>query len=141
MVDTSLTGRAKELEVASALTRNGIYVFLPIVDKGADLVAANCTGTLFVPVQVRFRANGPGLDLKRSDVVRFSAARTVIAFLVGEGQAAKSWYVPILAFRSRAADNDRRDDLLFITINKHRQWLQKFEGDTGIRRTFRRLIT
>jgi hypothetical protein len=35
--DTSLIGRAKELEVAGMLIRNGIYVFWPFVDTVADL--------------------------------------------------------------------------------------------------------
>ncbi|HEX5442977.1 MAG TPA: hypothetical protein VFW87_04070, partial [Pirellulales bacterium] len=49
--NTLLVGRAKELEVAGMLIRNGIYVFWPLVDPGADLLATNRDASRCVPVQ------------------------------------------------------------------------------------------
>src|SRR6185312_12377382 len=54
MVDTALVGRAKELEVAGVLIRNGIFVFWPLVDKGTDLLATNRDCSICIPVQVRY---------------------------------------------------------------------------------------
>src|SRR6266545_6343245 len=104
MPDTSLIGRAKELQVAAALIRNGVYVYFPLVDTGADLVAANRAGTLFVPVQVKFRASSPGLGLLKSDMARFKTSSTVIAFVIGTGESSKAWYLPYSEWRSRAVD-------------------------------------
>jgi hypothetical protein len=95
MRDTSLIGRAKELEVASALIRNGIYVYSPLVDTGADLIAANYGATRFIPVQVKFRGKDPSLNLSKRDIARFQKANTVVAFLIGERETQRSWYVPI----------------------------------------------
>jgi hypothetical protein len=53
MIDTSLIGRAKELEVAGMLVRNGIYVFWPLLDKGTDLLATNQYGC----VEMHFRSS------------------------------------------------------------------------------------
>jgi hypothetical protein len=55
MPDTSLIGKAKELQVASQLVAAGIYVYFPLLDNGFDLLAANQTGTRFLPVQVKYK--------------------------------------------------------------------------------------
>jgi hypothetical protein len=141
MVDTSLIGRAKELEVASALIRNGIYVYYPLVDTGADLVASNRTCTIFIPVQVRFSAHTSGLWLVRSDKERFSKANTVIAFLTGEGESKRNWYLPISDWCSKVVDPERRDEKVYVQISKNEEWLTRYRDDEGIRFVFKCLLS
>ena len=134
-MDTTLVGRAKELAVAAALTRNGIYVYMPLVDKGADLIATNNSSTLFIPVQVRYRSDTRRLILHRDDASWLVMANAIAAFLVDQAH----WYLPIGEWRARAVDNQRADDKLVVNIADHREWLALHEGDAGIRRVFARL--
>ena len=71
MPDSSLIGKAKELQVAALLTELGFQVFLPLVDKGFDLVFTNAPGAHFVPVQVKYRAIDSSLTLERKDIKKF----------------------------------------------------------------------
>jgi len=136
MYDSSLLGRSKELEVAGALIRNGIYVYYPLVDTGADLVAANREATAFIPVQVRYRAASPALNLFRKEVVRFKGTNSVIAFLVG----GTSWYLQFSKWVTKAVDPDRRDQRVYVRIAENQRWLAQFEGDVGLRQTFSLLV-
>lgn len=139
-MDTSLVGRAKELEVASILIRNGIYVFWPLVDTGADLIAANRDASICIPVQVRFSSKGPALNLLRSDGERFQKPNTIIAFLRGTGETQRSWYVPFDAWLTKAVDRRRRDELVYVSIRANERWLAQFEGDVGVRQAFAKLL-
>lgn len=93
--DTSLIGRAKELEVAGMLIRNGIYVFWPLLDTGADLLATNREASCCIPVQVKYNAKGPSLVLTTAGKARFERPNTVIAFLFGKGENQRAWFLPI----------------------------------------------
>lgn len=128
---TPLIGKAKELEVASVLTRHGLVVYVPLVDIGADLVVSNTSMKKLIPIQVKFQARSPGLVLDRSYVSRFETTDLVVAFLIGEGSTNGTWFIPIAAFRDRMKDPGRRDDKVYITVNEERAWLQQFEGDRG----------
>lgn len=135
--DTSLIGRAKELEVAGMLIRNGIYVFWPLVDTGADLLATNRDASRSIPVQVKYRASGWGaLDLTVSDKQRFKKPNTVIAFLVGE----HAWFLPFDEWSKKHIDKKRRDHRIYVRIRENAKWLAQFKGDGGVRRAFRELL-
>lgn len=66
-MDKSLSGKSKELYIASLLVDAGFYVFWPFVDKGFDLVVTNGEGRKFVPIQVKYREKDPALGLDRND--------------------------------------------------------------------------
>jgi len=128
---TPLIGKAKELEVATALTRYGLVVYMPLVDIGADLVVSDTSMKKLIPIQVKFQARSPGLVLDRSYVSRFKTTNLVVAFLIGEGSTKGMWIIPIAAFRRRMKDPRRRDGKVYITVSEERAWLRQFEGDRG----------
>jgi len=117
-----------------------VYVYSPLVDTGADLVAANRAGTLFMPVQVKFRASDPALGSLKSDMARFEASSTVIAFLIGTSDSSKAWYVPYSDWKSRAVDRERNDEKVYVRLAENEAWLSQFEGDAGVRHAFRTLL-
>ena len=137
---TDLIGRAKELEIASALTRNGIYTYHPLVDTGFDLVASNRSATIFIPIQVKYREKDPALNLLRRDLDRYQAPNTILAFLIGSRERLISWYIPFSEWHSRAVDKNRSDDKIYVRIGENREWLSQFEGDAGIQKTFAALL-
>lgn len=137
---TSLLGKAKELEVAGALVRNGLYVFFPLVDAGFDLVVTNRLGTEFIPVQVKYRAKDPGLGLKRSDIDIFQGSRVVVAWVIGAGASERRWYIPFSDWREKAKDLNRADGLVYVSIGESESWLSKYAEDSGIRHSFRSLL-
>ena len=140
LMDTTLVGRAKELEVAGRLIRNGIYVFLPLVDSGADLLAANRDASNVVPVQVKYRSEAANLNLhKKKDLPRFEKSNTVVAFVIGITKQ-RFWFISFRDWHSKAVDNHRRDDLVFVPIRENEKWLSKFEGDAGLRFVFKKLF-
>ena len=138
--DTLLVGRAKELEVAGMLIRNGVYVFWPLVDTGADLLATNRDASICVPVQVKYNAKASALGLNKSDQKRFDKPNTVLAFLLGRGETRHAWFVPYKEWASRHVDKHRRDERIYVRIRENLEWLEQFEGDAGIRRAFRELL-
>jgi hypothetical protein len=98
MVDTALIGKAKELQVAGRLVAAGLYVYFPLVDNGFDLVVSNKSGSLFVPVQVKFKQKRSGFSLKKDDVKKFlDAKKTVVVFgSDSESSSSNFWFFPIL---------------------------------------------
>lgn len=139
--NTSLIGRAKELEVAGMLIRNGIYVFWPLVDTGADLLATNRDASRSIPVQVKYRATGWGaLDLTMADKERFKKPNTVIAFLVGKNGNQRAWFLPFNEWLKKHVNPNRRDGRIYVQISKNEKWLEKFQDDAGIRRAFGELF-
>lgn len=133
----SLIGKAKELEVASILIGSGLYVFFPLVDAGFDLIATNRKGTAFVPVQVKFRAKDPALNLLPKDVANFTGTNVVVAWIIGSDEKTRKWFVPFGEWRERAkTPPDRKDGLAYVTISEHAEWLSQFEGQAGIARAF-----
>lgn len=140
MTDTSLLGRAKELEVAGILIRNGVYVFWPLVDKGIDLLATNNRASRFVPVQVRYRRTGPALDLHEGEIERLLESNAVVAFLRGDANDQHQWFVPISAWRTKAVDKKRADGMVYVSIKRNVEWLEKFRGDSGVRTAFHSLL-
>ena len=137
---TSLLGKAKELEVAGALIRNGLYVFFPLVDAGFDLVVTNRLGTAFVPVQVKYRAKDPGVGLKKKDRDLFQGSRVVVAWVIGAGASERCWYIPFAEWHAKAKDLNRADGLVYVSIGESEPWLSKYEGDSGISHSFRSLL-
>jgi len=138
---TSIIGKAKELEVASMLVANGLYVFFPLVDTGFDLIATNRKGTVFVPIQVKFRAKDPGLALHQKDIANFASSNVVVAWVIGTGVAARQWFIPFREWHSKAKGSPpRRDGLAYVTISKHADWLKQFEGSAGVRRAFKEAL-
>src|SRR5215813_1740154 len=109
MIDTSLLGRAKELEIAGMLVGNGIYVFWPLVDTGTDLIATNRDASICIPVQVKYAFSGPALNLYKADMRRFDKPNTVIAFLLGPADRQRCWFLPYREWFSRAVDRNRKD--------------------------------
>lgn len=138
--DTSLIGRAKELEVAGMLIRNGIYVFWPLVDTGADLLATNRDASRCIPVQVKYAAKESSLGLTKADKGRFAKPNTVLVFVVGQADKQRSWFLPFQEWSKKCVDMNRRDERIYVRINENSNWLAKFEGDAGIQRVFSELL-
>lgn len=138
--DTTLIGRAKELEVAGMLIRNGIYVFWPLVDTGADLLATNRDASRCIPVQVKYAAKKSALGLNRADMKRFKKPNTVVAFVVGTAERQRAWFLPFQEWAKKCVDRNRRDERIYVRIRENAGWLAGFEGDAGIRRVFGQLL-
>jgi hypothetical protein len=138
--NTTLIGRAKELEVAGMLIRNGIYVFWPLVDTAADLLATNRDASCCIPVQVKYNAKRGALGLTKADKLRFEKPNTVLAFLMGQGETHRAWFIPFNEWASKHVDKQRRDERIYVRISENADWLKQFESDAGIRRAFRRLL-
>lgn len=138
--NTALIGRAKELEVAGMLIRNGIYVFWPLVDTGADLLATNRDASCCIPVQVKYKAKESALGLNESDKLRFEKPNTVLAFLIGGEATRHAWFLPYEEWASRLVNRHRRDKRVYVRISENAEWLKQFEGDDGIRLAFKRLL-
>jgi hypothetical protein len=139
-MDTILIGRAKELEIAGLLIKNGIYVFLPLVDSGADLLASNRDASIVIPVQVKYRGHALNLDLNRKkDFARFETANTVVAFVIGVTEQ-RIWFIPFKDWCSKAVDNNRQDGLVFVRIAENEKCLSKYQGDAGVLFAFQQLL-
>ena len=138
-ISTSLIGKAKELEVASILISNGLYVFFPLVDAGFDLVVTNRAGKIFIPVQVKYRTSDPALNLHEKDINNFKDTEVVVAWLIGQGETKKSWYLPFSKWSDHAVKPKRTDNMSYVTINKHK-WLSDYEGVHGIEKSFSALL-
>lgn len=132
MKNTQIIGKAKELEIASQLIREQLLVFFPFVDTGADLVVSDFSMERFLPIQVRYRSSDPALNLTKKDLQRLKNTKVILAFIIGESTNAGTWYIPIREFEGKAKDPKRRDNKIYITVSKNRQWLAKYEGIKGI---------
>lgn len=128
----------KGAEVASALVVNGVVPYLAVTNKGINLVAANRAATAFVPVKITSRTDWPTLDLKADDAARLEAAGAVLAFLTGEDDDRRGWYLSVAEFRSKA--EPRGEGTLSVQIDAHEGWLETYEGHAGIRRAFKHLL-
>ena len=117
-METSLIGKAKELEVASILVRNGLYVFFPLVDSGTDLVVTNNQSHLFIPVRVKYRAKDSSLCLTTKDIKRFEGTNIVLAFVIGTGIFQRNWFVPFSDWHYRSKNPGRNDGKVYVTISE-----------------------
>lgn len=122
-------------EVASALVVNGLRAYLSVTNKGVSLVAANRAHTAFVPVKIA--AADDGLVVKRDEAKPLVEGQGVLAFLAGEWDDRKRYYLPVSEFLEMADD---RDADLRLDADEHAKWLEKYEGHAGVRRAFARLF-
>jgi hypothetical protein len=122
--------------VASALIVNGLRAYLSVVNKGVNLVAANRAHTAFVPVKIS--ASVAGLDIKRDEATPLVAAGGVLAFILDEADDRASYYIPVTEYLARA--EDRGESGMRLEFDPHADWLEGFEGHTGIRRAFAHLL-
>ena len=143
MQDTSLVGKAKELQVASQLVATGIYVYFPLLDNGFDLLASNQTGTGFLPVQVKYKNSRTGFALHRKDIQKFRNAGAVVVFgSAGDNGRTDFWYVPIADWESKAQDQNRADGKIAVYLHdENRQWARQYLNESGIRRAFASLLS
>jgi len=134
MESTQLIGRAKELEIAGQLIREGLLVFFPLVDLGADLVVAAPSMRRFLPVQVKYRKHDPALGLDKPHIGRMENTNLVLAFIIGADSETHTWYIPLHDFHQKVQDLRRRDKKVYITIGQNTEWLNQYEGKRGIMR-------
>jgi hypothetical protein len=139
MQDSSLLGRAKELEVASALIRNGIYVYSPMVDTGVDVVASNRNASEFIRVQVKFRADDPALFLPGRSIERELPPHLVLAFVRGKHEDQRIWFIPYQDWLSQSK-GPQSDGGRYVNIAQNEQWLATYLGDSGVRHAFSKLL-
>ena len=141
-MDTSLIGRAKELQVAGLLVSEGIYVYYPLVDVGFDLVASNAAGTLFIPVQVKFKETRTGFALKRGDAEQFVVSEAVLAFGTASQTEGLSdfWFIPAVMWRENVKDTGRADDKLVAYFSDGTEWAARYKGRDGLRAAFAQLL-
>ncbi len=132
--DTSLIGKAKELEVASLLIENGLYVFYPLVDKGYDLVVGNRNCTKLVPIQVEFRAKDPALGLNDRHVAQFEGKDVLLAYVIGSGLRKRIWLIPFSVWTALKSTGERADGLHYVTISRNAEALERYEGVNGVAR-------
>lgn len=123
-------------EVASALVVNGLRAYLSVVNKGVNVVAANRAHTAFMPVKIE--ACESGLDIRRDDAKSLVDAQGVLAFLLDDGEERASYYLPVSEYLEMA--EDRGEGGLRLETEEHADWLKKYKGHAGIRRTFARLL-
>ena len=130
---TSLIGKAKELEIARQLTEEGLLVFLPLVDEGVDLVVTDLKMRRFLPIQVKFRETRSGLGVYKKDVRRLRQADLILAFIVASGPNQGTWYIPLKDFMEKKIDPKRKDEYIYIQIDKRREWLKEYKEEKGIK--------
>ncbi|MEK7152689.1 MAG: hypothetical protein AAB834_01970 [Patescibacteria group bacterium] len=143
MANTQLIGKAKELEVAGLLVANSIYVYLPLIDNGYDLLASNRKGTKFIPVQVKWKKTRSGLTLTKKDIARFTKTSVVLAFgrqNRKEEELAEFWFLPFKRWRRKAVDRQRNDEKVYIPIQANMKWLSPYRNDLGVRKAFASLL-
>jgi hypothetical protein len=146
MSETSMIGKAKELAVASQLVRLGVHVYLPLVDDGIDLIAASNTGTVLMPIQVKYKASRTGFALDEGKVKDYPE-NTVLVFGTGpESTDADETFhfFPITEWRTEAEKHgaQREDGKLVIYNSKLAQgWAVRYSGDAGIRRAFAAILS
>ncbi|GEM_PF-4811553 len=131
-MDSSLSGKAKELEIASMLVDAGFYVYWPFVDTGFDLVITNDKGEHFIPIQVKYYKKTPALGLTKSHAAKFEGEKVFLAFLIGKGPERRLWLLPFERWRKLAVDKRRKDNMLYVTISKNEKKLEAFEGKNGL---------
>lgn len=124
-------------EVASSLIVNGIRAYLSVVNKGVNLLAANRSHTIFVPVKIS--ACSEGLDVKRDDAKPLVEAHGVLAFLLDDDEDRTGYFLPVSEYLEMA--EDRGDSGLRLEVDEHAEWLKKYEGHAGIRLAFARLLS
>jgi hypothetical protein len=127
MRDNVLSGKAKELQVAALLTELGFYVFLPLVDKGFDLVITGTSGKRFIPIQVKYRAKDSGFALKKKHIRIYNENNVLLAFIIGVGENKQTWFIPFKKWLSKAQDNKRRDKIVFVSIKGNAKWLTRYK--------------
>jgi hypothetical protein len=127
MRDNVLSGKAKELQVAALLTELGFYVFLPLVDKGFDLVITGTSGKRFIPIQVKYRAKSSGFTLKKKHIGIFNNKNVLLAFIIGDGKNKGTWFIPFEEWHSKSEDHDRLDEIVFVSIDRNDEWLTKYK--------------
>jgi hypothetical protein len=130
--DTTLIGRAKELEVASLLISNDLYVFFPFVDNGFDLIVGNKDCSKLIPIQVKYRKTESSLCLQKKDVSKFKGKDVLLVYLIGVGENQQIWLIPFLEWESRSSDRGRKDERIYVEIQKNSEFLMRFKGECGI---------
>jgi|WetSurMetagenome_2_1015567.scaffolds.fasta_scaffold906915_1 hypothetical protein len=142
MSETALTGKAKELFVATVLVGRRLHVYFPLVDVGFDLVAAAPDGSAFVPVQVKYTAKRTGFNLKRSDAKRFAEVGAVLAFGSYRADEDAFYFFPAREWLAEAEAHDRTrgDDNLVVYLSKSGEWAAMYRGASGIERSFSKLL-
>lgn len=123
-------------EVAAALVVNGLRAYLSVVNKGANLVAANRANTAFVPVKAEECFDG--LDVRRDEARALVDGHGVIAFLFEADGERTAYYIPVSEYMEMA--EDRGESGLRLDVTAHAKWLEKFAGHPGAKRTFARLL-
>lgn len=144
MSESLLIGKAKELFVATLLVARKLHVYFPLVDSGFDLVVGSRDGTLFVPVQVKYKEKRTGFTLKRDDAEKFAKAEAILVFCSGERVDEEEFYFfPAREWLARAQDRARKDDMLVVYAKTHREsadWASQYCGQRGIDATFKSLL-
>lgn len=144
MSETSLTGKAKELYVATLLVNRRLHVFLPFVDNGFDLVVAKPDGTGFIPVQVKYKTSRSGFSLDRDDAEKFFKADAVLAFGSGDDLKEENYYfIPAKSWMEAAKtqDTERQDNKLVVRFSLvDDKWKEQFRGSRGIDAAFKGLL-
>lgn len=98
MSKADLTGKAKELEVASQLIKKGLLVFWPLVDIGADLIASSKSMRRLLPIQVKYRKTNSAIGVGKKYIGRVAETKMVLAFIIGDGSNQGIWYIPLKQF-------------------------------------------
>lgn len=108
----------------------GIYVFWPLVDVGFDLVASNASGTIFMPVQVRFRETRTGFTLKSSEIERFATAKAILAFgsKSPDGDASDFWFITTDEWKAHSSDKNRGDGRVSVYFSDGTEWFAGHKG-------------
>lgn len=143
MTRSLLIGKSKELFVASQLAAQHLHIYFPLVDNGFDFVVSDPTGTVFIPVQVKYKQSRTGFTLKRTDDSRYLHSKAVVVFCSGKASVDETWYFPFDEWlkQAKAEDRGRPDGKLSVYLSSSARWAEDYRGDKGLRRSFKDVLT
>jgi hypothetical protein len=142
MSNSQLVGKAKELNAASILVENDLYVFFPLVDNGFDLVVSNKTGTKFIPVQVKYKEKRSGFSLNINDAEKFKTANAALIFCSKDQtrEVTKFWFIPASEWYTKSEDRKRKDNMRVVYFKGNSDWVSQYEDVDGLKNTFSSLL-
>ena len=128
-----------ELQIAENLTRAGIYVSLPLLDCGADLIVTDKDHKKFIAVQVKGYKKESSIVLTRKAQNNYKDRNFILAFVVESGKGSGTYYISYSEWDRLAVDRKRADGKRYIKLGDKAR-VEKYRGDRGLKRAFRKLL-
>jgi predicted AAA+ superfamily ATPase len=128
-INTTRIGASYEYWLASELLKRGLWVSIPLVDTGVDLLVHNDDYSQTVAIQVKYKKDEKNIFLRGRESDSYEKKNVILAYFLKDAK----YYIPMKEFLRLAVRNEnRKDKAVCITVKDHRVELSKFEGDSGL---------